>query len=92
MFPWLLRISLVFGLLVAQSGWAQPEKLDLNLASQTELTRLPGIGPKRAQAIIKRRSRRRYRRLRELLAIRGIGPKTLKRLKPLLKITKSPPK
>ena len=62
-------------------------QLDVNTATAEELCRLPGIGPKKAAAIVKRRP---YRRLSQLLEVRGIGKRTLARLKPYLKVERSP--
>lgn len=57
----------------------------LNVAAEPDLTRLPGIGPKRAQAIVELRERLgRFSRLEQLLRVRGIGRRTLRRLRPLL--------
>jgi competence protein ComEA len=56
----------------------------LNRAGAAVLGKLPGIGDKRAQAIIALRERLgRFRSLRDLLRVRGIGPKMLQRLEPL---------
>lgn len=66
-------------------------KVILNLASITELTRLPGIGQKRAEAIVKLRERLgKFKRITDLLRVKGIGPKSLKKLKPHLVL--DPPK
>lgn len=58
----------------------------LNSATLTDLQRLPKVGPKRAEAILKLRTQLggRFRRLSDLLRVRGIGPSTLKRLTPLV--------
>jgi competence protein ComEA len=57
----------------------------LNGAGVAELQRLPGIGAKRAAAIVGLRQRLgRFRRASELLRIKGIGPKTLERMLPKL--------
>ncbi|MDP2342471.1 MAG: helix-hairpin-helix domain-containing protein [Deltaproteobacteria bacterium] len=55
--------------------------VDLNLASAVELCTLPGIGPKKAEAIMALRSKRAFTRVTQLLQVKGIGPKTLDRLK-----------
>jgi len=58
--------------------------LDLNSAAESELLELPGVGPARAAAIVKlRESRGGFRSVEDLLEVKGIGPKTLERLKPL---------
>ncbi len=60
-------------------------RLDLNLASPSELEGLPGIGPALATRIVElRRLQGRFRSVDDLLAVRGIGPVTLERLKPRL--------
>jgi competence protein ComEA len=55
----------------------------LNAASADELTRLPGVGKRRAEAIVELRTRlKRFRRVQDLLRVKGIGPRSLKRLMP----------
>ena len=76
---------LFLGILAASQ--AQPiERIDLNKASLQELVQLPGLGEVRAQAIIDERSRRPFRRFAELLRIRGIGRKRLRKWIPHLTI------
>ncbi len=53
--------------------------LDINTASRDELMSLPGIGEVTANAIIEKRP---YRRVDDLLRVRGIGPKLLDKLRP----------
>lgn len=58
------------------------QRLDLNRASASNLIGLPGIGPKLAQRIVEYRSRKKgFRSVDRLLRVRGIGPKTLARLR-----------
>lgn len=55
----------------------------LNVAAAADLTRLPGIGPKRAQAIVELRGKLgRFRRIADLLRVRGIGRRSLNRIRP----------
>jgi competence ComEA-like helix-hairpin-helix protein len=55
--------------------------VDLNTADVSVLCTLPGIGPKKAEAIVALRQRRPLTRLTQLLQVRGIGPRLLERLK-----------
>jgi len=62
-----------------------PQRIDPNAASRAEWDRLPGIGPATAIAIVShRRSQGPFRGPEDLLAVRGIGPRTLERLEPYL--------
>lgn len=64
---------------------AEPAPLDPNAADRAAWDRLPGIGPRTAEAIIAHRAREGPFRLPEdLLAVRGIGPATLERMQPYL--------
>lgn len=67
----------------SQSG----QLVDLNRAGVDELCTLPGIGRKKAEAIIALRERRPFTRVTQLLQIKGIGHKTLLKLKPRVTVT-----
>ncbi len=61
--------------------------LDLNRASAAELDNLPGIGPSKANAIVAHRERHGpFRTVDQLLEVKGIGPKLLERLRPLVTV------
>ena len=60
------------------------QRVELNEATLAELQTLPGVGPKRAAAIDRLRQKRPFRRVRELLRVKGIGRATLRRLSPLI--------
>lgn len=60
-------------------------RVDVNRATREELEALPGIGPALAGRIIEARgARSAFRRPEELTAVRGIGPRSLERLLPLI--------
>lgn len=65
---------------------AQPGTVDLNTATVEELCALPGVGPKKAEAILELRKKRPFTRVTQLLEVRGIGKKTLERLKAYVRI------
>ncbi len=61
--------------------------IDLNTATYDELLEIPGIGPTLAYRIIRRREEKGfYSDLKELLLVKGIGEKLLRRLKVYLKV------
>jgi len=61
------------------------ETLDPNTAAVAELRRLPGVGPVRAQAIVKERvSGGRFRSPSDLARVPGIGPHAVRQLTPHL--------
>jgi len=82
------------------SNWRAPadstprpaRALDLNRAGAAELDALPGVGPVLAARILEQR--RRYgpfRRVEDLRAVRGVGPRLLARLRPLVTVVAGPP-
>lgn len=69
----------------APQGVTADGKIVLNRATATEFTRLPGVGQRRAEQIVALRERLgRFRRVTDLLRVKGIGPKSLRRLTPLV--------
>ncbi len=59
--------------------------INLNTATASELQRLPRIGPKMAARILAHREAHGpFRRVQDLVQVRGIGTKTLARLAPYL--------
>lgn len=69
----------------AKSIAAKPSLINLNSATKTELEALPGIGPTKAQAILDyRTSNGPFIRVDDLIKVKGIGPKTLEKIKPQL--------
>lgn len=67
-------------------------RVDINRATIDELVRLPGIGRRRASAIVLLREKRRgFKHVRELLRIRGIGRRSLERMKPMVEVGPYPP-
>ena len=67
----------------AGAGVLPDGRVVLNVASEQDLTRLPGIGPARAKAILALRLRLgRFRSLTDLRRVKGIGRRSLERLRP----------
>jgi comEA protein len=62
-------------------------KIRLNNASQIELERVPGIGPIMAGRIVHFRSQNGdFRTVDDLLKVKGIGKKTLQKMRPFITI------
>ncbi|MDW8245027.1 MAG: ComEA family DNA-binding protein [Sandaracinaceae bacterium] len=61
--------------------------VNIQTASAEELQRLPGIGPSKAEAIIAYRSRHPFRRIEDIMRVRGIGRATFRRLQPYLTVS-----
>ncbi len=68
-----------------------PAIVNINTATATELQTLPGIGASVATRILEYRQKNGgFKKVEDLMNIRGIGEKTFLKLKPLITIT--PPK
>ena len=57
------------------------EPINVNTATADELQRLPSVGPVTAQAIIAARMNAPFQTLQDLDKVKGIGPKTLEKLR-----------
>ncbi|MGO8786347.1 MAG: ComEA family DNA-binding protein [Terriglobia bacterium] len=59
--------------------------IDINRASASDLARLPGVGPKLAQQIVSYRTKQGpFRRVEDLMIVRGIGAKKWNVLRPFV--------
>lgn len=76
----------------ATRGRASPDDpVVLNQADETELRRLPGVGPKRAEAIVALRRRvGRFNRVEDLMRVKGIGRAAIKKWRPLVRLDAPP--
>lgn len=59
-------------------------KININTATQAELELLPEIGPALAKRIMEAREKAPFRAFSDLDKVRGIGPKTIEKLRPLI--------
>lgn len=63
------------------------DPVTLNTATLDDLERLPGIGPKRAAAILELRQKLgRFRQVEDLMRVKGVGRATLKKLRPIVRL------
>jgi competence protein ComEA len=74
-----LFLTIFLVLFMATAAFA---KVNINTADATELATLPGIGPAKAEAIIKfRETHGKFKSMEDLMQVQGLGEKTVKKLK-----------
>ncbi len=69
---------------VAAGPKSEDGVVNLNDATEEQLTLLPGIGAGKARAIAEHRRAHPFRRIDELVKVKGIGRKTFGRLRPYI--------
>jgi competence protein ComEA len=61
--------------------------VNINMADATQLQLLPGIGPKAAESIVSYRgSAGPFKSVDDLVKVKGVGPKTLEKIRPYLSL------
>ncbi|MCP4199029.1 MAG: helix-hairpin-helix domain-containing protein [Proteobacteria bacterium] len=60
--------------------------ININTATVSELTHLPGIGASKAQAIVKHREKHVFKKIEDIMRVKGIGRKSFKKLHPYLAV------
>jgi len=84
---WAALLAAIFlGLLAARAMAEEPTAVDLNRATTHELMALPGVGMKRAEAIIRYRLQHQFRRVADLMRIKGFGMKRFAKIRPLVRV------
>jgi competence protein ComEA len=72
---------------VAFAGEEGENKIDINQATVKELTKLPGIGKKKAEAIVAHRNENgKFKSVDDLKKVEGIGKKSLEKIKGYLMV------
>jgi competence protein ComEA len=75
------------GKAAAKPAAAATSPLNLNTATVAQLETLPGIGARTAQAIVDHRQKNgSFKKIEELMNIKGIGEKSFLKLKPMITI------
>lgn len=83
----LIGLFLSFLPLIQADTSSKNGKININTASLTELQKLPRIGAKVAQRIIDyRKTHGKFKKVEELMKVRGIGEKIFKRIKDLITV------
>lgn len=75
----------------ARPAVSEAAPINLNTATASELEKLPGVGPATALRIVEFRTKNgAFKKVEDLMNVRGIGEKTFLTLKPLVVV--APPK
>ena len=78
-----LALFLSLPAFAAGSGPAISGVVNVNAATAEELSLLPGVGPAKAQAIIRYRTEHgAFKRVEDLSQVKGIGDKQLEKMRP----------
>lgn len=67
--------------LAAKKALGPAERIDLNRATVAELMRLPGVGQRKAQAIVARRQKAPFRTPDEVVQVKGCGRSWFQKVK-----------
>ena len=71
----------------------QTAPVNLNTATAAQIATLPGVGEKAAQRIIEYREKNGgFKKVEDLMNVKGIGEKSFLKLKPLVTVGDKPPK
>lgn len=72
------------------AGASASKAIDINQATEEELTAIPGIGEATAKRIVEfRQQNGPFGRVEDLLKIKGIGEKSLEKMRPHIKVSKT---
>jgi competence ComEA-like helix-hairpin-helix protein len=87
-----LTLCLLFVALSSASKKPPAQPININTADSAQLQLVPGIGPSTAEKILQmRKSYGAFKSVNDLMAIRGIGPKRLEKMRKYLTVGKPAP-
>jgi competence protein ComEA len=90
-----VAVGLLWGLALAPvtralAADAASARVNLNTASASELARLPGIGPAKAQAIVEYRAKEPFARTEDVRKVKGIGDRLYDEIKDQITVGDAP--
>jgi len=80
-------VSSTVSVQAAESSVAEKVVININTATEAQLCYLPGIGPSKAAAIIKYRDKRAFKKVAQIMRVKGIGRKSFKKIRSHLSIS-----
>jgi competence protein ComEA len=84
----LMGLALFFGCCSLHAEETQPAKVNINTASADQLRLLPRVGESIAKRIIEFREKNgEFKKVEDLMLVKGIGPKNFETLKPYLAVS-----
>ena len=86
----LALIVLTAGTVVPLSAAEKADPIDLNRATAQDLTQLPGVGEAIAKRIVDFREQHGpFKRVEDLMKVKGIGEKSLEKIRPYVRVGKA---
>lgn len=85
-----MMMILLFGAMTSNAATKQETfagTVNINTATESELERLPGIGPSKAKAIVEYRQAAPFKVIEEIANVKGIGKVLAEKLKQYLRIS-----
>lgn len=70
----------------AEKSSATGVVVNINTATAAELSLLPGVGPSKAEAIVKYRAANPFKQIDQITRVKGIGKKSFQSMKPYLTV------
>ena len=91
-FTQMVMVVVVLLLFFASTKGEQTRRIDLNTATLCELDSLPGIGSSMAERILEfRRKNGPFKRIEDLMNVRGIGEKKFRRMRDRIRVNARSP-
>ena len=89
-----LMVGLLLVVTLGFTGWTEAgASIDLNIAGPEQLETLPGVGPALAERIVEHRKENgAFKRIEDLMNVKGIGEKKFLKFKDLIYVAKEAPK
>ncbi|MBX5484962.1 MAG: helix-hairpin-helix domain-containing protein [Myxococcaceae bacterium] len=84
-------VAVALALMVAAPAWAAKKivsgVVNLNTATAAQLELLPGVGEKAAKRIIEHRQKAPFKRIEEIVKVKGFGKKKFEKMRAFLTVT-----